>query len=173
MLADRPTQNDDNSRCKPFQFTLRLAIWMMTLTAIYLSILVAGPNWLAGLAEILLSMAVPAVLTIVLIHEYGYTRTFCIGALFPAGILILGGSGRYVDTAPRTVLEWLSSHQSTHTVLHADRLLDLTNMTLHFLVILAFGLLAIMVRRMVEPRPSAPEGRPEEPACDDPQSPIA
>jgi len=68
----------------PFQFSLRTLLIGVTAVAILCSLLVASPPWVRALTTLFLAVAVPAALTTMVIHSRGYTRTFAIGALFPA-----------------------------------------------------------------------------------------
>jgi len=172
MAADWPTRDREASRPTHFQFSLRSLIWLMTLVAVYLSVSVAGPDWLAEMTGLLLRLAVPAVLTIVVIYRRGYAQTFAIGALFPAAMFSVGSYDDYLDTSPTPVREWLESTEPIGSVCDADRLLELADMGIHCLVVVAFGVLAIIVRRMVEPVPSTPEDRLEESATDESQGPF-
>jgi hypothetical protein len=47
------------------------------------------PAIYATFALIAISLALPAVLCTVLVYGRGYRRTFCLGALFPAGVMLV------------------------------------------------------------------------------------
>ena len=74
----------------PFQYSLRTMFILMTVLAFALSGIFAGPPWLSVLTGLFLGVAAPTILTIALIYGRGYVRTFSIGALFPAGLTLIG-----------------------------------------------------------------------------------
>lgn len=74
----------------PFQYSLRTMFIVMTVLAVALSGIFAGPPWLSMLTGLFLGVAAAMVLTIALIYGRGYVRTFSIGALFPAGLTLIG-----------------------------------------------------------------------------------
>jgi hypothetical protein len=71
-----------------FQFQLRTALIVMTALAILLSAVFAGLPGVAMTTAVLLATGIPMCLTIVLVYGRGYQRTFCIGALFPSGLIL-------------------------------------------------------------------------------------
>ena len=72
----------------PWQFDLKTLFLVMTAMAVALSLLVAVPPIVRFISAGFLVLALPLVLTVVLIYGRGYRRTFCIGALFPAGLAV-------------------------------------------------------------------------------------
>ena len=74
----------------PFQYSLRTMFIVMTVLAVALSGIFAGPPWLSILTGLFLGVAAPMVLTVALIYGRGYVRTFSIGGLFPAGLSLIG-----------------------------------------------------------------------------------
>lgn len=68
----------------PFQFSLRAMFAVTSILAVAFSLLLAAPGLVRVIAAGCLIVALPVVLTVVLIHGRGYARTFSIGALFPA-----------------------------------------------------------------------------------------
>jgi hypothetical protein len=75
---------------RPFlQFSLGTMFWITTATAIACAVLFPMPTVVAVPLILLISVALPAVLTTVIIYGRSYQRTFCIGALFPSGIFLL------------------------------------------------------------------------------------
>jgi hypothetical protein len=138
----------------PFQYSLWSMFVLTTLLAIGLGFLVAAPTWLMVVVLLLLSLALPMALTIAVIYGRGRFRTFAIGALFPAGVLIFsmvplfrgpfygifdfGGGGD--DLEARVIL---------------TAVVAVTG-----ILIAAFGLLALWIRWLVErpqrQRPASP-----------------
>lgn len=72
----------------PFQYNLRTMLIVMTALAVALSGIFAGPAGLSLLTGLFLGIMAPMVLTIGLIYGRGNLRTFCIGALFSAGLIL-------------------------------------------------------------------------------------
>ena len=71
------------------QFSLGTMFVVTTAVAIVCSLLFSMPT-VAGFPLLLVfSVALPAALTTVIIYGRGYQRTFCIGALFPAGMFLV------------------------------------------------------------------------------------
>ncbi len=79
-----------------FQFSV-LGLLLFTLAvACSLALLVVAPAMIAVPGIIFLAVAVPAVLTVGIVHGHGAMRTFCIGALFPTGALLYCSSWMFV-----------------------------------------------------------------------------
>jgi len=72
-------------RRRRFQFRLRTIFLLTAAAAIVLAGLSAPSDRVRLLSAALLILALPVVLTTVLVYGRGYARTFCIGGLFPAG----------------------------------------------------------------------------------------
>jgi hypothetical protein len=72
-----------------FQFSLSTLFIVTTLVAVSCSLLWTMPNVTATFSLLAVSLALPAVFTTVLIYGRGYRRTFCLGALFPAGAMLV------------------------------------------------------------------------------------
>jgi hypothetical protein len=88
----------------PFQYSLRTMFIVMTVLAVALSGIYAGPPWASILTGLALGLLAPMVLTIGIIYGRGYTRTFCIGGLFPAGVILIALIPAYVDFVPDGVV---------------------------------------------------------------------
>jgi hypothetical protein len=73
----------------PPQFGLRALLAATVIVAISCSLFISMPPAVATSALVAVSLALPAVLTVAAIHARGYWQTFCIGALFPAGTMLL------------------------------------------------------------------------------------
>jgi hypothetical protein len=75
---------------RPFlQFGLGTVFWITTATAVVCTIVFRIPNEFADPLSLFISVALPAVLTTVIIYGRSYQRTFCIGAMFPAVFFLL------------------------------------------------------------------------------------
>jgi hypothetical protein len=147
----------------PFQYSLWSMFVLTTAAAIGLAFFVSAPIWLMILVSVLLALALPMVLTIAVIYGRGRLRTFSIGALFPAGFLV-------VSIAPMMGLPFYAIYDlgSRNNDLVA-RLVVMAVVAVTGVLTGAFGLLALWVRRMVE-RPgwwaSTGPVRPPEPQAD-------
>jgi hypothetical protein len=75
-----------------FQFGLSTLLAIMAVVAVSCSLMFTMPNAPATVALLAVSLALPAVFTTVLIYGRGYRRTFCLGALFPAGVMLVCSS---------------------------------------------------------------------------------
>lgn len=89
MPTDRYVPNGDSPGSKPFQFSLRSLLVVMTLAAIFLSCLFGGPAWVASYAACLVSITAPVVLVTILVYGRDYQRTFCIEALMFEGVTFM------------------------------------------------------------------------------------
>ena len=72
----------------PFQYSLRTMFIVMTVLAIGVSLLFAAPPIVQVVSAGFFLILLPMVLTVAIIYGRGYGRTFCIGAIFPAGVAI-------------------------------------------------------------------------------------
>ena len=88
MEGPRIDVRDPNTGGGPLRFSLLTIFIVMTALAIFLAGLFGLPEWLVPLTAVFFALSAPMVLTIVLIYGRGDSRTFCIGALFPAGVLL-------------------------------------------------------------------------------------
>ena len=98
-MEREPATAEDQPTRRPFQFSLRSLLILMTVTAVFLSALFGGNDWIAAATVYVLFTAWPMVLTIVLIYGRGKTRTFCIGALFPVAPLPASPSSLFFAVA--------------------------------------------------------------------------
>jgi hypothetical protein len=73
----------------PPQYSLRTMFIVVTAVAVVLSGVFSGPGWLSVVTGVVVAVLAPMVLTIAVIYGRGYLRTFCIGGLFPAGVVLL------------------------------------------------------------------------------------
>jgi hypothetical protein len=124
------------------QFTLRGLFILMTLTAIWLVVVIAAPNWLASIALFYLNLVAVVALTIAAVYGREATRTFSIAALIPAVLLLLVSMLFYAGL----ILDgyrYLGSRQW--------RMYRLA-IGLHWPAIVACGLFGRVMRRFVEPR---------------------
>jgi hypothetical protein len=75
---------------RPFlQFGLGTMLWITTAVAVVCTIVFRIPTECAVPLSLFISLALPAVLTTVIIYGRSYQRTFCIGAMFPAVFFLL------------------------------------------------------------------------------------
>jgi hypothetical protein len=135
------------NRPRPFQFSLRSIFIVTTLLAVVCSGLFAG-NWVSLIAVILLSGLIPSALIVCMIYGRGYLRTFCIGAMVPAGDLILifvYGTVTLTPSLadPAAFVSGAMDPQETRLYVGIA-----TGIVLG--LILLFGLFAILVRWLVE-----------------------
>ncbi|OHB69766.1 MAG: hypothetical protein A2V70_16845 [Planctomycetes bacterium RBG_13_63_9] len=141
------TSHTEQRQKTPFQYSLRSMFVLMTALAVGLSFLVAGPLWLSWLTVLLLLIAAPMVLTTVLIYGRGHIRTFCIGALFPAGVLLLPAGSIGILYIPMMLSQvgdpFDGDNPETKLWIGLAVLVGLV-------VIVAFGLLALGIRWLVE-----------------------
>ena len=71
------------------QFSLSTLFGLTAAVAITCSLFFSMPAVAAMPLMVLISVGLPAALTMVLIYRRGYQRAFCIGALFPAATMML------------------------------------------------------------------------------------
>jgi len=76
-----------------FQFTLSQLIVLMTLVAVFCASALSKPDWLSMVLAACFTFFLPMGFTVGVVYGRGYQRTFCIGALFPSGIVVLQGFG--------------------------------------------------------------------------------
>jgi len=76
------------SRTMP-QFGLQAMLGMTAVVAVVCTLFFSMPPEIATPVMIVIMVTLPAVLTTVLVYGRGYQRTFCLGAIFPAGIMLL------------------------------------------------------------------------------------
>jgi hypothetical protein len=69
------------------QFSQRTLLLLPLVLVCVLAVLFTKPANIAFVELLVISFLLPAVLTVTLVYGKGYTRSFCIGALFPAGAL--------------------------------------------------------------------------------------
>jgi hypothetical protein len=75
---------------RPFlQFGLGTIFWITSATAVACTIVFRIPSEFAVPLILFTSVALPAVLTTLIVYGRGYQRTFCIGAMFPAVVFFL------------------------------------------------------------------------------------
>ena len=84
-----PTRTVPEARRPFLQFGLGTMLWITTATAVVCTIMFRVPTQFAEPSMLFISVALPAVLTTVIIYGRSYQRTFCIGAMFPAVFFLL------------------------------------------------------------------------------------
>ena len=72
-----------------FQYSLRTLFVLTTALAVLCSLLFASPGWVRFFSGQFAFAILPAVLVVMLVYGRGYTRTFALGALFPAAACFL------------------------------------------------------------------------------------
>jgi hypothetical protein len=138
----------------PWQYSLKTLLVVTAAVAVALSIIVSSPDWIAVPMLMLLAIAVPALLTSVLVYGSGYQRTFCLGALFPTGIALYATGWAMglalVDGDLDDLGEWLEFFEAAgnpYRVYSASA----------WLLAIAVGSAAVAIRRRLEARRSAQE----------------
>ncbi len=87
MSSQDPESRSQSPRPVRWQFGLRTMFVVTALVAFCCATLFTLPNTVAVLL-LALAVVLPALLTTFLVYGGGYLRTFCIGALFPAGVAL-------------------------------------------------------------------------------------
>jgi hypothetical protein len=138
---------------RPFQFTLRTMFIITTAVAVAcggLSTPIAGVQ---AATLLYLALAAPMMLTIALIYGRGYTRTFAIGAMFPAALALLYAFGSLIDSIePSQQQFW--KYQEPHR-----EIVPIVGIVLA--IIILTGLAAMGIRWMVE-SPEREQSRQDE-----------
>ena len=147
--------SDTQTKGAPFQYSLRTMFIVMTALAVVLSGIYAGPPWVSILTGLALGLLAPMVLTIGIIYGRGYARTFCIGALFPAALILIALTPGYIDF-PR-VIGWEDYYRTYRS---SDEILPwrvALSIFVAGVMIVVSGLVAVGIRWMIE----APQRRRE------------
>jgi len=158
--------SDTQTTAGAFQYTLRTMFIVMTVLAVALSGIYAGPPWASMLTGLALGLLAPMVLTIGTIYGRGYARTFCIGGLFPAGLIFIALIPQCIDFVPR-VIGWERYYR---TYPSSDEILPwrvALSIFVGGVMVVVSGLVALGVRWMVE----APQRRREREVFLCPQAP--
>ena len=148
MSTDQDNPEEPQTGNPPrFQFGLSTMFWVTTATAIACALLFPMPSWIAIPLMLFISVAVlPATWTTVIIYGRGYRRTFGIGAMFPAGILMLFALFAFLEHGI-SVYRWGSPSEDDFWF----RLI-MFGIWVSSLVV---GLVCMGVRRLVEKRPDS------------------
>ena len=155
MTTPEPDAQRDAPRLRRLQYSLRTLFGLTTAVAIACAVFFALPAWVSVVVAECVIISVPAVLTVMLIYGRGYTRTFCIGALFPAGICLSPVASSFgLQIALNSLTEVFDSLEPNIAVL--------VFLNVYFAVVLGNGLLAVGVRRSMES--GGPAGRRPSPA---------
>jgi hypothetical protein len=77
------------AKSHPMQFSLGALMAVITAAAVVCSLFVSMPNVYSTPALVFISIGLPAVLATVAVYGRGYKQTFCLGALFPAGTMLV------------------------------------------------------------------------------------
>ncbi|HUT94158.1 MAG TPA: hypothetical protein VMY37_32155 [Thermoguttaceae bacterium] len=152
MTTPEPDDPRAGGLARRLQYTSRTLLALTTAVAIACAIFFTLPPWVSMVAAVCVVISMPAVLTVMLIYGQGYTRTFCIGALFPAGVCLSPVASYYSFQIVGEVLnKVLDSLEPNIAVL--------VFLNVYFAVVLGNGLLAVGVRRLMEaggPTPAPP-----------------
>jgi len=79
-----PVSRADRGR---LQFSLRAMLALTALVAVASAVLFTMPDYLAVPIIIVSTIALPALLTAALVYGNSWQRSFCVGAMFPAGMM--------------------------------------------------------------------------------------
>jgi hypothetical protein len=129
------------------QFSIGSMLAATAVVAVTCSLFFSMPNGVATPALILITLALPCVLTTIAIYGRGYQRTFCIGALFPAGAML-------VCTSLMLLIHSISAYQNS--VSQWKTFVDKVGPYYRpyvggaWVSSLLFGLLAVVVRLLTE-----------------------
>jgi len=150
MTAPEPDGECGTSRPRRLQYSLGTLFALTTAAAIACAVFFTLPPWVSVVAAVCVVISMPVVLTVMLIYGRGYTRTFSIGALFPAGLCLSPAAASYgLQVAVNTFTEVFDSLEPNIAVL--------VFLNVYFAVVLGNGLLAVGIRRLMEAgQPSAP-----------------
>ena len=160
MTTPEPERECGDSRPRRLQYTLRTLFALTTAAAIACAVFFSLPPWVSVVAAVCVVISMPVVLTVMLIYGRGYTRTFSIGALFPAGIC-LSPVVFYYGLA--LVVEYV---EDVFDALEPN-IGVLVFLNVYFVVVLGNGLLAVGIRRLMEAgQPAAPEPTPADNASE-------
>ena len=99
-----------------FQFSLRTMLVLTALVAMVCAVLFSVPDYVAAPVIIVLTIVLPALLTATLVYGNSWQRSFCLGAMFPAGMMFfytlivvlyyldyeLDGPGEFCETVSLT-----------------------------------------------------------------------
>lgn len=88
MSEDHPGSFGENDAEMPIRFGLGTLLVFTVIVSAALAVLVVLPEFISVPVTICLAVVVPAVVLTVAIYGRGYFRTFCMGALFPMGLLL-------------------------------------------------------------------------------------
>lgn len=146
-----------------FQFALSTLFLVTTIVAVLCALVFRVPVKVGMPAVMCLLVSTPVVLTVVLIYGRAYARTFSVGAMFPAGLmflsLLLSAHGFDVVLVD-TIEEFIGPVRPGPNY---ARIYPFVLMATYSALLVGNGLLAVLVRRLVEPRePVAGKRAPEE-----------
>jgi hypothetical protein len=129
------------AEARPFQFTLRTMFIVTTAVAVALGGLSTPLRGVQGATLLYLALVAPMMATIGLIYGRGYMRTFSIGAMFPAGLVLFYAFVFVMDDIgpPRRFWEDQAPHREIVPVV-----------AFVLAIIVLTGLLAMGIRWMVE-----------------------
>lgn len=145
----KPQADNKRADARParFQYTLRGLLALTTAVAIACAVFFTMPEWVSGLVTVCVLISTPGMLTVMVIYGRGYTRTFAIGALFPAllpaGLCLSPVLAFYLITPAGSALGGAFDAMEPGVAF-------LISLNVYFVLVLGNGLLAVWVRRCVE-----------------------
>ncbi|MHC4401308.1 MAG: hypothetical protein ACYTG0_16675 [Planctomycetota bacterium] len=153
-MQARPIDTDDpRAASRPAQLAALRMLILMCVLALTVLALYSGSGWQVAVMIVLWAVTVPLALTVTFVYGEGYLRTFCIGALFPAG------AAGFFFARLFSVAMIMSGGEGMDR-LDADHRLGIgIYLFVACIVIVSFGLLAMGVRWLVEEAQRQPSGR--------------
>ncbi|MGD0899023.1 MAG: hypothetical protein ABR915_14380 [Thermoguttaceae bacterium] len=146
--ASDPVHPTDPPTARPFQYSLRSLLGLMTLLSVLLAAVYTTPPWLGIIVVDYFSVLTAVVLATIAIYGRGYQRTFAIGTLIPAGVAAWSCGWLLVSWAPDFTGVGVTFDWSPNE----DGLFQWRLSVLCFAgLVLLSGLLAMVVRWLVEP----------------------
>jgi hypothetical protein len=88
MSVEDPTDPVSKAGHRPVQFSLPAKLALTAMAGVAAAVLFAVPKYYAFPIIIFLTIALPPLLATVLVYGNRWQRSFCLGAIFPAGIML-------------------------------------------------------------------------------------
>jgi hypothetical protein len=97
MIADEEKPAAADAAPLRIQFSLGTLLLLPVIAGCAMAVLFTKPFNVAAKELYIIAFLLPAILTGGIVYGKGYTRAFCIGALFPAGMLFLYSTMQFTD----------------------------------------------------------------------------